>query len=105
MSIGYYTIQKIHQLEETASRMGFVLGHSRMRSTDTMAVYPATNSLPLYSRGTELFIGDLDEVEAWLRGVVWMKDYLTMIKLVDDKKIERKEQNIRNEQLVSILKE
>lgn len=104
MSIGYATIHKIRQLEKNAKLMGFRLDFAKARRDDMMAVYPDQDALPIYTRDAELFIGDLAEVETWLRGVSWMKNYLVMLTLVNDKKILKKEQDIRNQQLVDALK-
>ena len=44
-------------------------------------------------------------LEIWLRGVEWSRKYDQMIKVSDDKKRQRKEQDVRNKQLVQRLKD
>jgi hypothetical protein len=60
--------------------------------------------LPIYARDAELFVGNLDELGKWLQGIQWMHDYYVMLKLVDEKKVQKKEDDVRHEQLVRKLR-
>ena len=51
-----------------------------------------------------VFVGSIESLEMWLRGVEWARKYDVMLGLSDDKKRQRKEQDERNRQLVRILK-
>jgi hypothetical protein len=62
-------------------------------------------SLPIYARDAELFSGTLEELNVWLRGVKWARDYDRMLNLSNDKKRERKEQDEHNRILVNILRD
>jgi len=106
MSIGYHAIMKLRRVEEAATRMGFRFAHCKHRdyNLDVIALYPRDDKLPNYSRDAELFSGDLREVEIFLRGIEWSNDYLKMLRLITDEKIERKEQDVRNKQLVELIK-
>ena len=114
MSIGYNTILKLRNVEALANSMGFrfaLSNHSGYTTSgydtykDVIALYPLDDKLPDYTRDAELFLGDLDEVATFLRGIQWGTNYLKMLKLVTNEKIERKEQDIRNKQLLTILTE
>ena len=64
------------------------------------------DALPIYSRDAVMFAGSLESADCWMRGVLWARDYDSMVidKKMDDKRV-RKEQDERNKQMVKILKE
>ena len=73
---------------------------------DMVAIKPKDNeSLPVYARDAEVFIGTVESLEVWLRGVEWARQYDELLRLSNRKKRERKEQDERNRQLVKMLKE
>ena len=107
--IGYNTILKIRKLEERCSNLGFMLCHAKHHMNhefgDVVALKPKDiDSLPIYSRDAELFVGTLEELEYWLRGVEWSRQYDEMLKVSNSKKREDKEQLVRNRRLFAILK-
>jgi hypothetical protein len=63
------------------------------------------DALPIYSRDAELFVGTLEGLETWLHGVRWAREYDMMLKLSDEKKRARKEQDERNRILLKTLKD
>jgi hypothetical protein len=104
---GYNTILKIRRLEERCSKLGFMLCHAKhhLNHEDVVALKPKDiDSLPIYSRDVELFVGTLEELEYWLRGIEWSRQYDEMIKVSNSKKREDKEQLVRNRRLFAILK-
>ena len=106
---GYNTILKIRRLEERCSNLGFMLCHVKHRLEtefgDMVALKPKDiDSLPIYSRDAELFVGTLEELEYWLRGIEWSRQYDEMLKVSNSKKREDKEQLVRNRRLFAILK-
>lgn len=106
---GYSTILEIERLKEDCDRLGFRMGYSKQgyhktEYGDVVSLFPKDNdALPIYSRDADIFTGSLSDVRFWLRGIEWAKEYYQMLGLVSDKKIERKEQDIRNRQLVKVL--
>ena len=106
---GYNTVLKIRRLEERCSKLGFMLCHAKHYHNefgDVVALKPKDiDSLPIYSRDAELFIGTLEELEYWLRGVEWARQYDELLKVSNSKKREDKEQLVRNRKLFSILKD
>lgn len=104
---GYSLVLKIRKIEEECDRLGFMLCHSKYghhREGDNLAIKPKDeNSLPLYSRDAEPFTGTLKELEVWLMGVQWARDYDNMLFGHMDKKRDRKEQDYRNRELANIL--
>lgn len=109
--MGYNQLLKIKRLERECAEMGFRLGNSKYGAYrnqhgfeyDVVALFPEENSLPIYARDAELFAGTFDELDRWLQGVKWAKSYYSMLRLVDDKKVAKKEQDYRNEALLTAL--
>jgi len=88
---GYQTILRIRRIEETVAKLGFMLSNSRYgwdnSNPDMVALKPRDeDAVPNYARDTEVFCGTLEELEVWLRGVEWARDYDRMLRISDDKK-------------------
>ncbi len=107
---GYSLIQKIRRLEEQCDRLGFMMCHSKhghyREFGDVVALKPKDeNSLPIYSRDSELFTGTIDDLDVWLRGLEWARQYDQLLfGRKHQSNRERKEQDYRNQQLLSIIK-
>ena len=71
-----------------------------------MAVKPRdADSLPLYSRDAELFIGSLDALENWLTGIEWARKYDSMLFGGNhDQRRNRKEQDYRNNRMLQQIR-
>lgn len=105
MSIGYSTIQQLRRIEEKCAQIGMRMVCPKYGGGDRIALVPLDNdALPVYSRDAELFIGTLDEIEVWLRGVEWSRTYYRLLRATSEKVIARKEQDERNRRLVETLK-
>jgi hypothetical protein len=108
---GYSLILEIERLKENCDKLGFRLGHSKHEyhggRGDVVSLFPKDNeALPVYSRDAELFVGEIEDLKIWLRGIEWARNYDRMvIGKLNDKKRERKEQDLRNENLVRKLRE
>lgn len=108
---GMNTIRLIKRLEKECGELGLIMvnpknGFYNTGFGDTLALIPKdNNALPIYSRDAELFRGSLEELQVWLLGVEWARQYDQMLKVSDNKKRERKEQDERNRQLVSMLRD
>jgi len=105
---GYNTVLKIRRLEEELNKLGMTMtqaSHYYRDFGDVVAVKPKdTDSLPVYSRDAELFIGTLEALETWLQGVQWARNYDRMVfGRRHGQNRERREQNYRNQQLVTVL--
>ena len=107
---GWNTIQRIKRIEEQIDALGFKF--SKSKHTDwsedhgALSLVPKdTESLPIYNRDAELFVGSLERLEDWLAGVKWARDYDTMLRVSDDGKRARKEQDVRNKNLLIQIKE
>ena len=105
---GYHAILRLRRLEEEASKLGFMFAYPKNRhfdEGDRVALKPKdAESVPIYCRDAEVFTGTLEELAVWIRGVQWARDYDMMLRVSDEKKRERKEQDVRNKQLIQRLK-
>lgn len=109
---GYGTVLKIRRLEQEIDALGLRWGYSKMgswgynQSDEVIALFPKDDeSLPIYSRDAELFTGTIEQVEVWLRGLAWAREYDRMLLGNSlEKKRERKEQDYRNRELLKKIK-
>ena len=105
---GWNTIRQIRRVEQQADKLGMKFAAYKYDNEfgANVALIPKDNdALPIYSRDAQLFSGTLEGAESWMHGVEWSRNYDRMVidKKLDVKR-ERKEQDERNKQLVSILK-
>lgn len=105
MSTTAYHYKMIRDLEVMCDRMGFSirLGDA-YDSSDILSIVPKDNNLPIYTREVRLMRGTVEELTSFLIGWLKAKEYFSMLNLVDDQKIFRKEQDYRNKALASMIK-
>jgi hypothetical protein len=104
---GWNTIERIRRIEKQIDALGFKFSKSNTAYSDhsTVSLVPKdSESLSIYSRDAELFVGTLESVETWLHGVVWARNYDRMLKISNDKKRAQSEQKERNRQLMQTIK-
>lgn len=106
---GYNFIRKVKYLEEECHKLGLQMCHAKhyhQEFGDVVALKPRDNCLPVYSRDAEVFVGTLEALEHWLQGLHFARKYDSMImgKKFDSQRL-RKEQDFRNTNLVSILRD
>lgn len=99
---GYLQILKIRRLEEQIAHLGF-----RWRACyrdgpnmDLLELTPLEDPtiLPVYSRDAPLFAGTIEELEVWLRGVAWARNYDRLLDLSDNqKRLEKETQYLERE--------
>ena len=108
---GYNTIRWIRELEQEVDELGLVItypknGYYKNEYGDVIALRPKdNNSLPVYSRDAEIFVGSLEELSRWIKGVKWARTYDQLLGLSNDEKRQRKEQDELNRHLVKRLKD
>jgi hypothetical protein len=81
-----------------------MLTHPKHGSLDQVALRPLDDHRPHYCRDAEFFIGSLEELEVWLHGYEWAENYYSMLKLIDIKKIIRREDAYRQSRFFKKLK-
>ena len=102
-----YSYRTIKTLERMAEHLGFEVSDAMMGSYSTdenLSLVPKDELLPIYTRGAVLARGSAEELICFLQGWMKMKEYVTFLKLVDDKKIDRKEKDYRNTVLARMIK-
>ena len=107
---GWNTIQRIKRIEEAIDKLGFKFSKSKhsdwTEDHGSLSLVPKDHdALPIYNRDAELFVGSLERLEDWLAGVRWARDYDAMLRVSDDNKRARKEQDVRNKSLLTQIKE
>jgi len=107
---GWNTIERIRNVEKRIDELGFRFAKSKhsdwSEDHGALSLVPKdSDSLPIYSRDAELFVGSLERLEDWLAGVRWAREYDMMLRLSDEKKRGAAEQKERNRQLMRTLKE
>lgn len=105
---GYHTILRMRRLEEEVNQLGFMFAYPKHRygdEQDMVALRPLdSDTVPIYSRDAEIFCGTLEQLEVWLRGVKWARDYDMLLRVSDEKRRARKEQDARNRLMIQRLK-
>jgi hypothetical protein len=83
---GYQAILELRRLEETVDQLGFMMSAPRTGSWgsegDRVSLKPKNDTaLPLYNRDAEVFTGTLEQLQTWVRGVAWAREYDSMLRL------------------------
>lgn len=107
---GWNTIERIRRIEKQVDELGFKFAKSKhsdwTEDHGAVSLVPKDQeSLPVYSRDAELYVGSIEALENWLAGVRWAREYDMMLRVSDDSKRSRKEQDIRNKNLLTQIKE
>jgi hypothetical protein len=107
---GWSTIETIRRLETQVDNLGFKFAKSRhsdwTEGHGSVSLIPKDqDSLPLYCRDAEVFVGSLESLQQWLAGVEWARNYDMMLRVSDDAKRSAAEQKERNKQLMRTIKE
>jgi hypothetical protein len=105
---GWNTIERIRRLEVEVNKIGFKFNKSRHSdwSDDhgALSLVPIdSTALPIYTRDAELFVGSIEALEHWVAGVRWAREYDRMLKLSDDKKRAKKEDDVRGRNMLRKL--
>jgi predicted DNA-binding WGR domain protein len=103
---GYSTYTRWRRIEEHALTLGFRLANPKHGhwgggsddGTDRVALYPAGEALPVYTRDAEIYTGTFGQVETFLNGWARAQQYDMMLRLTDDKKRKKYEDNERARQ-------
>lgn len=110
MGLGWSDIQRMKRVEEKANKLGFIFASGRytydpIDSTNSNIVLkPKDGCYPHYNRDAEIFYGSVEEIDRWLCGLEWAREYDEMLRLSNDKKRQDREQTERNQQLMKTIK-
>lgn len=105
MKTGYDTVQLYERVVEKLNELGLAIGKPLYGDkSKKISVVPiqdeVKDSVPVYNRDAQLFTGSLEEVDNWIDGVEWARNYDMLLfgKKHDDNR-KRKEQDVRNRKL------
>ncbi len=108
MTIGWEDIQRIKRVEARASALGFIFAEGNYtfgyENNNNICLKPKIDGVPHYSRDAVIFTGTLEEIELWIQGIEWARQYDDMLKISNSKKREEREQVERNKQLLRTIK-
>ncbi len=108
---GYETVLRIRRIEQEVNKLGLMLCNPKhffasREYGEVVAVKPKDReSLPVYARDAELFVGTLEQLEVWINGVHWARQYDELMRVSDNKKRGQKEQAMRKKHLLETLKD
>ena len=102
-SSGYQLIAELDRLAKDLSVLGMVLAQPKHHSPNTAAVRPKDDCLPVYTRDSELFLGTLAEIQVWMEGVRWARHYDRLLKVSDDTRRTKKEDDYCHRWMLSQL--
>ncbi len=81
IAVGMNMIERIDSIRAVVDRLGFRMGkppyatYGEPDNIDNIALYPKDNCLPVYNRDAMLFVGNLVELEQWIKGLDWARQY------------------------------
>ena len=117
LGIGINMIERIDRVRDLVDKLGFRIGHAPYQGEDidSLSLYAKGNLLPIYARDAVLFTGTLADLEQWLSGVQWARQYDAYVNACSDKRRsqaeqkyvelrERKRIQAEQKQMVEILK-
>lgn len=94
---GYETYRRFQRIEDQAKVLGFRIGNPKhggfgRDNYDAVGVFPGEgDSLPVFSRDAELFVGTFREVEVWLSGWARAQQYDMLLRISDEKRRKKAE--------------
>jgi hypothetical protein len=104
MTTNAYHYRALKELEAVCAHQGFAIKVSDVFGTPSLALIAKDDQLPIYTRDIELARGTVEELTSFLTGWHKAKEYLSMLRLIDDKKLARAEQDYRNKVLLATIK-
>ena len=107
---GYQAVIELRRLEAELDEMGLMLCASKHGNwssndySDRAAVKPKDeHALPIYTRDAEMYSGTLEQIRVWVMGVKWARNYDGMLRLSDEKKRTKKEDDYRAKRMLDVL--
>lgn len=94
-NVGMETIERIDRIREAVNQLGFRMGKAPIafydHSSESIALYPKDECLPIYSRDAYVFVGNLSDLEQWLKGVEWARSYDSYLGAMSEKRRQQYE--------------
>jgi hypothetical protein len=107
MVAGWQLLKSFRDVEARANKIGLKFGPSKFSGMefDTIALVPFDEHLPIYNREAEVFQGSLQDIDKWLQGITWARNYDDVMKVSDDKKRTQAENKFKQRELLRVIKD
>lgn len=104
---GWQLLKDYRDAEERANEIGLKFAPSKYSGYefDTIALIPLNESLPVYNREAEVMAGTLADINSWLRGVAWARNYDELMKVSSNEKREIAERKYQQRELVKTIRD
>jgi hypothetical protein len=107
MVAGWQLLKSFRDVEERAHKLGLTFAPSKYSGMefDTIALVPLYENLPIYNREAEIFSGSLQDIDKWLRGVEWSRNYDNLMMSKNDEKRKTAENKYQQRELLKIIRD
>ena len=107
MVAGWQLLKSFRDVEERANKIGLKFAPSKYSGMefDTIALMPLDEHLPVYNREAEIFAGTLQDIDKWLRGVEWARNYDDIMKVSTHEKRQTAESKYQQRELLKVIRE
>lgn len=107
MVAGWQLLRSFRDVEERANKIGLKFAASKFGGFefDTIALVPLDEHLPIYNREAEVFQGTLQDIDKWLRGVEWARNYDNLMMSKNDEKRETAERKYQQRELLKVIRD
>jgi hypothetical protein len=107
MVAGWQLLRSFRDIEERANNIGLRFAPSKYNGMefDTIALIPFDEHLPIYNREAEVFSGSLHDIDKWLRGVEWSRNYDNLMMSKNDEKRKTAENKYQQRELLKIIRD
>lgn len=104
---GWHLLRTFREVEERANDLGLKFAPSRYSGMDfdTIALIPLDEHLPIYNREAEVFQGTLQDINKWLQGVEWARNYDDLMKVSTNEKRQTAERKFQQRELVKVIRD
>ena len=103
---GWNTLRDLLDLKEKIHALGLQITPPKYggEGHHFASVTPRDEELPIYGREAPLYTGTLEQIQVFIEGIKWARNYDEIMRVSTSKTRARKEQDFRNKQLIQRLK-
>jgi hypothetical protein len=107
MVAGWQLLKSFRDVEERANKIGLKFAPSKYSGMefDTIALMPLNEYLPIYNREAEVFAGTLQDIDKWLRGVEWSRNYDDLMKVSTHEKRKVAEEKYKQREFLKAIQD
>ncbi len=107
MVAGWQLLRSFRDVEERANQIGLKFAPSRYSGMefDTIALIPLDENLPIYNREAEVFSGTLQDIDKWICGVEWSRNYDNLMMSKNDEKRQTAERKYQQRELLKTIRD